>query len=104
MVAEFLYAEEYPEEDDSWMRRLVDNYVHPNANLLDASSILDPLVDEMFRVDVLKVINENGKTLSFGQMKYNVTSRGGKGVKTSQRTSIAEVIPEELTVVDWSNI
>ena len=54
--------------------------------------------------DVLKVINENGKTLSFGQMKYNVTSRGGKGVKTSQRTSIAEVIPEELTVVDWSNI
>ena len=54
--------------------------------------------------DVLKVINENGKTLSFSQMKYNVTSRGGKGVKTSQRTSIAEVIPEELTVVDWSNI
>jgi DNA gyrase subunit A len=52
--------------------------------------------------DALRVINENDKELSFGQMKYQVTSRGGKGVKTSQRTDIKSVIRPEPTVVDWS--
>jgi len=54
--------------------------------------------------DVLKVVNENGKSLSFGQMKYNVTSRGGKGFKTSQRTGIQEVIRPEIELVDWSKL
>lgn len=54
--------------------------------------------------DVLKVINENGNELSFGQMKYQVTSRGGKGVKTSQRTGIREVIRPPVVPVDWSTI
>ena len=54
--------------------------------------------------DVLRVVNENGKTLSFGQMKYNVTGRGGKGVKTSQRTGIDEVIREEIEIIDWSSL
>jgi DNA gyrase subunit A len=52
--------------------------------------------------DVLKVINDNGNPLSFGQMKYTVTSRGGKGIKTSQRTGIREIVPEEIQLVDWS--
>ncbi len=54
--------------------------------------------------DVLKVVNENGKVLSFGQMKYNVTGRGGKGVKTSQRTGIKEVVRPEIELIDWSEI
>ncbi|WP_437223489.1 DNA gyrase/topoisomerase IV subunit A [Planctomicrobium sp. SH661] len=54
--------------------------------------------------DVLKVINDHDKTLSFGQMKYAVTARGGKGVKTSQRTGIKSVIKDEIQPVDWSAI
>ncbi len=54
--------------------------------------------------DVLRVINEHDKTLSFGQMKYSVTSRGGKGVKVSQRTNIKQIILDEIVPVDWSAI
>ncbi|MGH7129111.1 MAG: DNA gyrase subunit A, partial [Planctomycetaceae bacterium] len=36
--------------------------------------------------DCLRALNANDKLLTFGQMKYGVTSRGGKGVRTSQRT------------------
>lgn len=54
--------------------------------------------------DVLKVVNENDKELSFGQMKYNVTSRGGRGVKTSQRTSIKRVIRPEIELIDWAKL
>ncbi|WP_437203307.1 DNA gyrase/topoisomerase IV subunit A [Planctomicrobium sp. SH664] len=54
--------------------------------------------------DVLKVVNEHDKTLSFGQMKYSVTSRGGKGIKTSQRTQIKSIVPEEIVLVDWAKI
>lgn len=52
--------------------------------------------------DALRVINENDKELSFGQMKYVVTGRGGKGIKTSQRTSIKRIIRPEPPLVDWN--
>ncbi|MEX0715118.1 MAG: DNA topoisomerase (ATP-hydrolyzing), partial [Planctomycetaceae bacterium] len=52
--------------------------------------------------DTLHVVNENDKQLSFGQMKYNVTSRGGKGVKTSTRTSFVSIVRPEIQLVDWS--
>ena len=52
--------------------------------------------------DCLRVKNSNGKVLSFGQMKYGVTSRGGKGVKTSQRNKFAELIRPEIELVDWA--
>ena len=54
--------------------------------------------------DALKVINENGKSITYGQMKYNVTSRGGKGVKTSQRTGIESIQREDIEIVDWSEV
>lgn len=54
--------------------------------------------------DTLRVINNNGTTLSFGQMKYNVTSRAGKGVKTSQRNTFAEILPEPIELVDWAEL
>ncbi|MFG0331950.1 MAG: DNA gyrase C-terminal beta-propeller domain-containing protein, partial [Maioricimonas sp. JB049] len=54
--------------------------------------------------DVLKVVNDNDKELSFGQMKYNVTSRGGKGVKTSQRTGLQRIIRPDINLIDWAEV
>ncbi len=54
--------------------------------------------------DCLKVINNNGKTLSFGQMKYNVTSRGGKGIRTSQRNGFEEILHPPIELVDWTEL
>ena len=54
--------------------------------------------------DTLKVKNENDKLLSFGQTKYQVTSRGGRGVKTSMRTEFVELIQPEIELVDWSDL
>ncbi|QDU12136.1 DNA topoisomerase (ATP-hydrolyzing) subunit A [Gimesia aquarii] len=54
--------------------------------------------------DCLRVINTNGKKMTFGQMKYGVTSRGGKGVKTSQRSGFAEILYPPIEVVDWDEL
>ena len=54
--------------------------------------------------DTLRVDNSNGTTLSFGQMKYNVTSRGGKGVKTSQRNDFLTIVPEPIELIDWATL
>jgi DNA gyrase subunit A len=51
--------------------------------------------------DCLYVINEHDKSLSFGQMKYGVTARGGKGIKTSTRTGFKEIVPPPIALVDW---
>jgi DNA gyrase subunit A len=52
--------------------------------------------------DCLRVVNTNGKTISFGQMKYGVTSRGGKGVRTSARNGFVEIIRPPIELVDWA--
>lgn len=52
--------------------------------------------------DCLRVKNSKDKVLSFGQMKYGVTSRGGKGIRTSLRSEFEEIIPPEVELVDWS--
>jgi DNA gyrase subunit A len=54
--------------------------------------------------DCLYVMNSNEKQLSFGQMKYGVTSRGGKGIKTSQRSEFTEVIRPDIQLVDWAEM
>lgn len=54
--------------------------------------------------DCLRVRNENDKLLSFGQTKYQVTSRGGRGVKTSTRTGFTEVIQPDIQLVDWNEM
>jgi DNA gyrase subunit A len=54
--------------------------------------------------DCLHVMNSNEKKLSFGQMKYGVTSRGGKGVKTSQRSEFVEVVRPDIQLVDWAEM
>ncbi len=54
--------------------------------------------------DCLKVRNSNDRVLTFGQMKYSVTSRGGKGVRTSYRTTFEEILRPEIQLVDWNQI
>ncbi|MEZ6124506.1 MAG: DNA topoisomerase IV subunit A [Planctomycetaceae bacterium] len=52
--------------------------------------------------DCLRVVNDNGKELAFGQQKYQVTSRGGRGVLTSKRTRFERILKPEIQLVDWS--
>jgi DNA gyrase subunit A len=54
--------------------------------------------------DCLRVKNTSDKLLSFGQQKYQVTSRGGRGVQTSKRIGFVEVIRPEIELVDWSTM
>jgi len=54
--------------------------------------------------DALRVRNDNDSILSFGQTKYQVTSRGGRGVKTSSRTGFVELIQPEIQLIDWSEL
>lgn len=54
--------------------------------------------------DTLRVRNENDKILSFGQTKYQVTSRGGRGVRTSTRTAFVELIQSDIDLVDWTEL
>lgn len=52
--------------------------------------------------DCLRVKNTKEKLVSFGQQKYQVTSRGGRGIQTSKRIDFVEVIRPEIELVDWS--
>jgi DNA gyrase subunit A len=54
--------------------------------------------------DCLRVRNVTDKELSFGQLKYGVTARGGKGIKTSHRTGFAEILREPIELVDWAKL
>lgn len=54
--------------------------------------------------DTLRVRNVNGTELSFGQMKYSLTGRGGKGTKTSQRNDFGEILADPIELVDWGAI
>jgi DNA gyrase subunit A len=39
--------------------------------------------------------------MEFGRMKYEVTSRGGKGHEAVKRTSFVRVVPPPIELVDW---
>lgn len=54
--------------------------------------------------DVLRVKMTNDKEVTFGQMKYAITSRGGKGIRTSQRNGFAEIISPPIELVDWNSL
>ena len=54
--------------------------------------------------DAMRVRNDNDNVLSFGQTKYQVTSRGGRGVKTSSRTGFVEVLQPEIQLIDWNEL
>lgn len=52
--------------------------------------------------DCLYVETTAEKEMVFGQVKYEVTSRGGKGVRTSHRSGFARIIRQPIELVDWS--
>lgn len=54
--------------------------------------------------DCLRVITSADKTLVFGQMKYEVSSRGGKGIRAAQRSTFTEIIRPEIVLTDWAAI
>ena len=54
--------------------------------------------------DCLRVRNTNDKIITFGQMKYGVTSRAGKGVRTSMRNQFAEIIRPPIELIDWTEL
>ncbi len=54
--------------------------------------------------DTLKVINDNDKPMSFGQMKYTITGRGGKGVKVAHRSTIKSIVKPDLILPDWGQV
>jgi DNA gyrase subunit A len=52
--------------------------------------------------DCLYVETTAEKEMVFGQVKYEVTSRGGKGVRTSHRSGFAKIIRPPIELVDWT--
>lgn len=52
--------------------------------------------------DCLHVETTAEKEMVFGQVKYEVTSRGGKGIRTSHRSGFAKIIRPPIELVDWS--
>ncbi|HUG18507.1 MAG TPA: DNA topoisomerase IV subunit A [Planctomycetaceae bacterium] len=54
--------------------------------------------------DSLKIMNSNDTLITIGQQKYNITSRGGKGIKTSQRNDFVEIQRPEIELIDWNAI
>ncbi len=54
--------------------------------------------------DCLRAVNENDKVLSFGQMKYRTTSRGGKGVEVIKRGGLKHVVRPPIELPQWSDV
>ncbi len=54
--------------------------------------------------DCLRVMTSAEKTLTFGQMKYQMTSRGGRGIRTSHRSNFLQIIRPEIQLVDWTQM
>jgi DNA gyrase subunit A len=52
--------------------------------------------------DCLHVLTTAEKEMVFGQVKYAITSRGGKGVRTSHRSGFARIIRPPIELVDWA--
>jgi DNA gyrase subunit A len=68
----------------------------PDDRVLGARQLVRP-------GDSLRIRNSNDKVVAFGQTKYTITSRGGRGIKTSKRTDFTEIIQPEIELVDWSD-
>jgi DNA gyrase subunit A len=52
--------------------------------------------------DCLRVKTSGDKVLVFGQMKYEVSARGGKGIRAAQRSTFTEILHPEITLIDWA--
>ncbi len=54
--------------------------------------------------DCLRIKTDGDKVLTCGQMKYALVSRGGKGDRAVTRSTVTEVIRDEISLVDWNTI
>ncbi|MFM8286488.1 MAG: DNA topoisomerase (ATP-hydrolyzing) subunit A [Planctomycetaceae bacterium] len=52
--------------------------------------------------DCLRIESTGGKEMVFGQQKYELTSRGGKGIRTIQRAGFAKILRPAIELVDWA--
>ncbi len=52
--------------------------------------------------DCLRVTTTAEKELTFGQMKYTLVARGGRGDKTSHRSDFAAILRPPIELVDWA--
>ncbi len=52
--------------------------------------------------DCLRVKTSGDKILTCGQMKYAVTSRGGRGFRAAHRSTFEEILRPEIQLVDWA--
>ena len=54
--------------------------------------------------DALRVTTNADKTMAFGQTKYTITSRGGRGIRTSHRSEFVDLIRDPIELVDWATM
>ena len=54
--------------------------------------------------ETLRVITSQDKELAFGQQKYEVTSRGGKGIRVIQRAQFSHIIRPDIPLIDWAEM
>ena len=52
--------------------------------------------------DCLRVKTSGDKVLVFGQMKYEISARGGKGIRAAQRSTFIEIVRPEIQLIDWA--
>lgn len=69
--------------------------VDPKDEVLGAAQMARPS-------DCLRVVTSADKTLVFGQMKYEITSRGGKGIRAAQRSTFTSIIRPDIVLIDWA--
>ncbi len=67
----------------------------PKDDVLGAAQMARPS-------DCLRVMTSHEKTLVFGQMKYEISARGGKGIRAAQRSTFTEILRPEIQLVDWA--
>jgi DNA gyrase subunit A len=56
------------------------------------------------RFDKFVLETSGGRTMEFGRLKYDVTSRGGKGFEAVKRASFTRVVPPPIELVDWDAV
>lgn len=69
----------------------------PKDNVLGAAQMARPS-------DCLRVKTSHDKVLVFGQMKYEIAARGGKGIRAAQRSTFTEILRPDIVLVDWATI
>jgi DNA gyrase subunit A len=67
----------------------------PKDEILGAAQMARPS-------DCLRVKTSHDKVLVFGQMKYEISARGGKGIRAAQRSTFTEIISPDIVLIDWA--